>query len=268
MFITSFFSHIETKQLITNLIVTTLTVIVSVGALLLTTQFAGPLPISVNQVTTEKFGTFDVQGEAELVAIPDQAKVNLGFSITETTVEAAQNQANQVTNNIIESVRTLGIDSDDIKTINYNIYPEYDYSERTQRILGYRVTNTVQVTIKDTTLVNQVIDAGTQQGANEVGGVQFTLSPESEKELTREARKQAIEQAKANATELSQLSGMKLGKIVNISESQQNDGFYPPMGMGRAEAAQDMAFELSEPTQIEPGSSIFKYSVYLSYETL
>jgi uncharacterized protein YggE len=266
MFLSSFFSHIKTKQLVSHLIATTLTVIVSVGALLLTTQFVGPLPISVNQVTTEKFGTFDVQGEVELVAIPDQATVNLGFSITEKTVEAAQNQANKVSNNIIASVKTLGIESGDIKTINYNIYPEYDYSEKAQRIIGYRVTNTVQVRIKDTTKVNQVIDAGTQQGANEVSGVQFTLSPEKEKELTREARKAAIDQAKENARELASLSGMKLGKIVNISESRYGD--YHPMPVYREQSASDMAFGSSEPTQIEPGSSTFKYYVYLSYETL
>lgn len=267
MFITSFFSHIETKQLIANLLITTLTVAASVGALLLTTQFAGPLPISVNQVTTEKFGTFDVQGEAELVAIPDQATVNLGFSITDTSVEAAQNQANETTNAIIAAVKTLGVQADDIKTVNYNIYPEYDYTERAQQILGYRVSNTVQVRIKDTAKVNQVIDAGTQQGANEVGGVQFTLSAEKEKELTKEARETAINQAKENAKELASLSGMKLGKIVNISESRYDDNYYP-MPMARSAAAPDMNFELSEPTQIEPGSSIFKYSVYLSYETL
>jgi uncharacterized protein len=268
MFITSFFSHIETKQLVANLIVTTLTVIVSVGALLLTTQFAGPLPISVNQVTTEKYGTFDVHGETELVAIPDQATVNLGFSITETTVEAAQNQANQVTNNIIASVKSLDIEKEDIKTINYNVYPEYDYSEQAQRIIGYRVSNTVQVRIKDTAQVNQVIDAGTQEGANEVGGVQFTLSPEKEKELTREAREAAITQAKENASELASLSGMRLGKIVNISESRLDGGSYPMPMMARQESAEDLGFELSEPTQIEAGSTTFTYSVYLSYETL
>lgn len=268
MFLTSFFSHLDTKQLITNLVVTSLTVFVSVTALLLTTQFAGPLPISVNQVTTEKFGTFDVQGKVELEAIPDQAIVTLGFTITEQTVESAQTQANQVTKNIMSSVKNLGVTDADMKTVNYSIYPEYDYSELGQRVIGYRVNNTVQVTIKDTELVNQVIDASTQQGANQVGSVQFTLSPDKERELTTEARKQAIEQAKANANELAQLAGMRLGKIVNISESRHNDYMYPVAANSRMEMDGGFGFDLSEPTQIEPGSSIFSYSVYLSYETL
>lgn len=266
MFITSFFSHLETKNLVANLIITTLTVMVSVGALIFTSQIVGPLPISINQVTTEKYGTFDVQGESEIVSIPDQAMVNLGFTITADSVEAAQNQANQVTNGIIAAVKDLGVDDKDIKTVNYSVYPEYDYSREVQRVIGYRVDNTVQVTAKDTSMVNQIIDAGTQQGANQVGGVQFSLSSEKEAQLTREARKEAIEDAKANAQELANLSGMKLGSIVNITESKNDGGVYPMqrnMGLGAGPA-----FDLEESTQIEPGSSTFTYSVYLSYETL
>ena len=266
MFITSFFSHLETKNLAANLVITMLTVIVSVGALIFTTQMVGPLPISVNQVTTEKFGTFDVQGESEIVSIPDQAMVNLGFTVTADTVEEAQNEANTVTNGIIAAVKDLGVEDKDIKTVNYSVYPEYDYSQEVRSIIGYRVDNTVQVTSKDTSMVNQIIDAGTQQGANQVGGVQFTLSTEKEEQLTREARKEAIEDAKANAQELANLSGMRLGKIVNITESKNGNDNYPMF----REAAQGggVAYDLAEPTQIEPGSSTFTYSVYLSYETL
>lgn len=266
MSITSFFSDINTKQLISNLVSTCLIVIVGVGALLVTTTVIGPLPISINQVTTEKFGTFDVFGEAEIVSIPDQAVVDLGFSITNTTVEQAQNQANQVTAAIIDNVKQLGIDAKDIKTINYSIYPEYNFTDRSQEIIGYRVNNTVQVTIRDTDLANQVIDAATQQGANQIGGVQFILSPEKEKELLREAREKAISQAKDNAKELANLAGMRLGKIVNISESRYTDPIYP---MHRSMAVEsDYGFDLTQPTQLEPGSSTHTYSVYLSYETL
>jgi len=249
-----------------NLAGTALTVAVALLSTVLISRVFGPVPLSINQVTTQKYTSFDAMGESEIVAIPDQATVNLGFTITERTVETAQEKANTVTNSIVSAVKELGIDGADIKTINYSIYPEYDYSGSVQRVTGFRVDNTVQVTLKDTTLMNQVIDTGAEQGANQIGGVQFSLSTEKTKELTRQARKEAIEEAKANAQELASLAGMRLGKIINISESQQNGNEYPMMDARAYGAGGEKV--MSEPTQIEPGTSLFKYSVYLSYETL
>lgn len=250
-----------------GLIGTALTVTIAFGSVLLVSRVLGPIPLYVNQVSTQKYSSFDAMGESEIVAIPDQATVNLGFTVTQNTVEAAQEMANTTTNAIIAAVKELGINAEDIKTVNYSIYPEYDYSNNAQKVIGFRVDNTVQVTLTDTTLMNQVIDAGAAQGANQIGGVQFTLSTEKTKELTRQARKEAIEEAKANAQELASLAGMRLGKIINISESRQDGNEYPimsarPYGAGGAEK------DMSVPTQIEPGTSLFKYSVYLSYETL
>jgi len=268
MSITSFFAHLQTKNLMANLVITLLTVTVSVAALIFTTQLVGPLPISINQVTTEKFTTFDVMGESEIIVIPDQAVVNLGFTVSDRTVEAAQDQANTVTNNIIAAVKELGVESSDIKTINYSIYPEYDYSQDRQQIIGYRVDNTVQVTAKDTQLVNQIIDTGTSQGANQVGGVSFTLSDAKKEELTREARKEAIKEAKESARELANLAGLNLGKVVNVTESQHNDLGYKPYPMAEMMRSDGLGGGPVEPTTIEPGSSTFSYTVYLSYETL
>ena len=266
MFKTTQFGQPQLTTLGVSLVGTALTVSVALGSVVLVSRVLGPVPFSVNQVTTQKYASFDAMGESEIVSIPDQATVNLGFTITEKTVEAAQEKANTVTNSIVTAVKELGVDGKDIKTINYSIYPEYDYSGSVQKVTGFRVDNTVQVTLKDTTLMNQVIDTGAEQGANQIGGVQFSLSTEKTKELTRQARKEAIEEAKANAQELASLAGMRLGKIINISESRQDGNEYPMMD-ARAYGAGGQK-EMSEPTQIEPGTSLFKYSVYLSYETL
>jgi hypothetical protein len=113
-------------------------------------------------------------------------------------------------------------------------------------------------------LLNTVIDTSTELGANNVGGVSFTLSEEKQKELKTQARKEAIENAKKNAEELSGLSGMRLGKIVNVSENQPS----PNMRLFNT-AAMDEAVSLSkEQTVVEPGSQDYTYAVILSYETL
>jgi len=266
MFKTPQFGQPHLTTLSVSLVSTALTVSVALGSIILVSRVLGPVPFSVNQVTTQKYTSFDATGESEIVAIPDQATVNLGFTVTQSTVEVAQEMANTTTNSIIVAVKELGIDSKDIKTINYSIYPEYDYSNNTQKVTGFRVDNTVQVALKDTTLMNQVIDAGAAQGANQIGGVQFSLSTEKTKELTRQARKEAIEEAKTSAQELASLAGMRLGKVINISESRQDGNEYPMMMSNSS--GRDMEKGMSEPTQVEPGTSLFKYSVYLSYETL
>jgi uncharacterized protein YggE len=111
-----------------------------------------------------------------------------------------------------------------------------------------------------------VIDAATALGANQVGGIQFTLSDEKTKQIKQEARAKAIEDAKQNAMELSRLSGVKLGRVVNVIEGQQYNDPRPYMSMDKAFATAEGAG--GEPTNIQPGTTNYTYTVTLEYETL
>jgi uncharacterized protein len=260
----SIFSPDSTKSLVMNLVVTTLTVVASVAALIYTTQFTGPLPISITQTTTNKQSAFNVTGESELITVPDQAQVNVGIAVKRSSVAEAQSEANSVANNISSQLKTLGIDADDIKTTNYSINPDYDYKNNRQNIIGYNVSSSIRVTVRDIDQVNQVIDTATAGGANRVNGVQFTLSKERRDELTEQAREEAIDDAKANAKELSGLAGMKLGKIVNVIEHNNS----APRPQYRMESFALADAGGAAPTQLDPGSTTFAYQVTLSYETL
>ncbi len=226
-------------------------------------RFIGSIPFSVSQTTTEKKTTFDVEGQGKVTAIPDTAEINLGIQVNKPTVEAAQKEANQKINKITDELKKQGIEEKYIKTINYSVYPEYDYRAG-QKIVGYNVNITLKVKVKDFEKINKVIDVGTSLGANQVGGLNFTIDDEKLEELKMEARKQAIEKAKVKAKEIANASGIKLGRLVNVSENLSS---YPPTPLTAREMGIGGAPEEKQ-TQIQPGESEITVSIILSYETL
>lgn len=243
--------------------------IVSLSAVvtIVTAKMVGGASLSVNQVSTQKMSTFDARGESELTAIPDEATIEMGINVTKQTVAQAQDEINQVIKAVTDSTKNLGIKEEDIKTTNYNIYPNYDYRSETRDITGYNASTTIKVLVRDFDQLNKIIDAGTNAGANSVSGVTFQLSAEKEAEIKKQAREEAINEAKDNAKELSKLAGMNLGKIVNVYE--QPNYYQPVPMMERAMLSSDAGLGGGiEQTDINPGSTTYSYSVTLSYETL
>lgn len=244
-------------------------VLTGAGAVTLVTvmRFTGPLPLSINSTISQKETLFVSQGQSELEVVPDEARVSLGISVQMATVAPAQERANQVINSITARLAELGIEKEDIKTSNYSIYPNYDYSAGTNRIIGYNISSNLEVTISDFEKLNSVIDIATSEGANQVGGVQFTLSKEKEAELKKEARQEAIKDAQESAQELARLSGIRLGRVVDVVESRNDLWPVMPMYRGAELMMAKDAGGAIEQTSIEPGSTTYTYSVSLSYET-
>lgn len=235
-------------------------------AVIMVTRFLGGPTLSITQTTTNKQSTFDVTGESRVSTIPDQAEIRIGITVNESSVKAAQDRANTVINTINTRLGELGIGKEDIKTENYSLYPNFDYQPGSgQRITGYNVNANLVVTIKDFAKMNQAVDLATAAGANQIGGITFSLSEEKQNEAEETARKEAIDDAKAKAEELAGLAGMRLGKIVNVSENPRpvNDPVMP-----QALEARGAGGGAGAPTNIEPGSTTYRYEVTLSYETL
>src|SRR3989344_5426227 len=87
----------------------------------------GPLPFSVNSITTTKTNLFTVQGTGEATAVPDTAMISLGVNKEASTVEAAQKQVNEIINKITNDLKKLGVEEKNIKTTNYSVNPNYDF---------------------------------------------------------------------------------------------------------------------------------------------
>jgi hypothetical protein len=233
------------------------------------TKLLGPIPFTVNSVSTVKDSLFTVEGSGEVTAVPDTALLNMGVSKTAPSVEAAQTQVNEVINQITAQMKNLGVEEKNIKTVNYSVNPNYDFTAGTQKINGYMVNADVQVRIKPVDKANQAIDAATQAGATNVGNVQFVIDDAKRAELEEQARKEAIEKAKAKAESISRTSGIRLGRLVDVQESG-TPGVQPPILM-RAELSKDSMAGNAEPapvTELNPGENKVSISVSLSYETL
>lgn len=223
----------------------------------------GPIPFAVNTVTTNKSDMFTVEGTGEVTAVPDTATFTVGVTETAPTVAAAKNKITESTNTIIAELKKLGIEEKNIKTINYNVYPNQDFTTEKNTITGYTATQQLQIKVDDVDLANKALDAATGSGANQVSGVTFTIGDEEQEKLEDEARKKAIADAKKKAQSIASDAGIHLGRIMNVWINNYPQD--PPVGlektaMGRAEDA--------PVTDLQPGENTVRVTISLSYETL
>jgi uncharacterized protein YggE len=162
-----------------------------------------------------------VVGNGKVSLVPNVAHVNLGAEASANTVNDAKAQVDRQMEAILAALGELGIADKDIQTSSYSIYldrePAPVVREGEVHDGGrYRVSNTLQVTIRDIDMVGQVLDAVVEAGANQVYGVQFTV--EDDNEWQSKARAEAVANAKSKAAELAELSEVELGEVLTISE--------------------------------------------------
>lgn len=226
--------------------------------LLIYTKLFGPIPFSINSITTTKSTTFDVNGEGKVTVSPDVALINAGVSANAASVKAAQDQINAVINKVSDSVKKLGVAGQDIKTVNYNINPNYDFTNG-QKISGYTANTNLQIKVRQLDRANEILDTLTSNGANQIGGITFDI--EDKTKFENQARQKAVDEAKKRANDAASIAGFKLGKIVNYSE---NLGGVPrPIPMLQAS---DTKAQGGIPTKTEPGSTDITVTVTLSFD--
>lgn len=242
-----------------------LTVFFGIVSFFVLSKIFGPIPFSVTSVQTTKSDLFTVDGTGEVSGVPSSAKISVGITKTEKTVQEATDAANKVINTITEQLKALGVKETDIKTSNFNSYPERTFSGRDD-ISGYTVTENLDVTFTNVDNANKGLDIATAAGANNIGGVQFTLDEKMKADLEEKARMEAIKKAKEKAQKLANAAGIKLGKVMNITESNMGGGPVPMFEKAVSNQAAD-AMRV-EPVQLNPGENKVVIQVYLSYETL
>lgn len=180
--------------------------------------------------------TISVSGEGEVFAAPDIA--NISFTVREESkkVSDAQDKVTAKIKVALADVRKIGVADKDIKTQNYSSYPKYEWQEGTvscmglncppyrpgkQIIVGYEVSQTVTIKVRDLEKVNALVDGLATAGVTEMQGPNFAIDKEDD--LKAKARKQAIDKARAKAEVLARDLGVTLVRIVSFSE----DGNYP-----------------------------------------
>jgi len=199
-----------------------------------------------------------IAGQGEVIGTPDIAVVNVGMVSEDTTVIKAQADNTGKMNALIAELKNMGIDASDLQTTDYTIYPKYEYSEGRSDIVGYQVSQSVRVKIRDLSKISAVLGAAGTAGANQVSGVQFSIDdPDSLKE---QARLEALADAKTKAQNIAAALGVSLGKVVGFGEDTYTPvaskyyGFAEGLGGG------------SDVPQVEAGSLNITSNVSVTFE--
>ena len=203
-------------------------------------------------------GTIRVSGTGSVNTAPDTATIVVGVTIVDTDLKTAYGKANDQVAAIIKAVQEAGVAVEDVRTFGLNIYQDSSYPQptdgNTPASLRYNVSNQVSVKVKDMAKVADVINAAVDAGANNLFGLEFSVS--DVKSFESQARKLALDDARAKAAELASAAGVTLGDIVSISEFSNG----VPIG---ASARMDMG---GGGAVIQPGQQQVSASLDVTFE--
>jgi len=214
--------------------------------------------------------TISFDGKGEVLAVPDIA--NISFSIKESgnTQKEVQNKVAKKSKATIDLLGKAGIAEKDIKTLNYNAYPQYDYGpqclsypcppSKPPKIIGFEVNQSVGVKVRQTDEVGKILDILASANVTDISGPNFEID-EVEK-VQAEARRKAIADAKNKAENLARDLGVKLVRVVNFSEGNQGGGpvYYDAKAMSISRA------ETSLLPEIPKGENKISSFVTITYE--
>ena len=175
-----------------------------------------------------------VTGEANVSVPPDQAQIDGGVTSDAKTAREASDANNAAMGKVLLALKGAGIEEKDYQTSRLSLQPQFATSskvaERAPGIVSFRASNRVTVRIRDITKVANVIDVLVGAGANEIGGINFTVTQASK--VLDEAREKAIADARRKAEIYARAAGVTLGEPISISE----EGAPTPMFRGKMAA--------------------------------
>ena len=203
-----------------------------------------------------------MSGVGKATVTPDIAVINVGVTAQGATIKLAQKELNIKMDAIAKAVKQLNIDTKDVKTANYSINPRYDYQSTTQRIVGYDANSSLTIKVRNMDKANNVVDAATANGANQVGGISFDVDDRTK--IENQARELAVADAKKKAETAAKIAGFSLGRIVNYEEGA-NGNPRPELMYAKAMTPYG-AGDAAVVSPIEPGSNEITIQVSLSYE--
>ncbi|WP_230864711.1 SIMPL domain-containing protein [Mycobacterium canetti] len=211
---------------------------------------SGSLGADPRQVTV--FGSGQVQG------VPDTLIADVGIQVTAADVTSAMNQTNDRQQAVIDALVGAGLDRKDIRTTRVTLQPEYSNPEPagTATITAYRADNALEVKIHPTDAASRLLALVVSTGgdATRISSVSYSIADDSQ--LVKDARARAFQDAKNRAEQYAQLSGLRLGKVISISEASgaapTHEAPAPPRGLSAV--------------PLEPGQQTVGFSVTVVWE--
>jgi uncharacterized protein len=206
-----------------------------------------------------------VSGEGVVRARPDMAVITLGMVSQAESAQAALAANTAAMSEIIDALRSRGIESRDLQTSNFSVSPVYSQPPLDQdpnqpyepKIIGYSVHNDLTVRIRDLETVGALLDEIVTLGANSISGPTFTVADPAD--IEDQARRAAMRDAVRRGELYAEAAGVALGPITRIEESFAQ----PPQPMPYAAMRQEMAADAAVP--IEGGELEYRAHVSVSW---
>ena len=225
--------------------------------------------IDIQDKLQEAENTITITESSQIYAKPDLALGTFSVVTEAKTVTQALTDNTNKMNALISFIKNQGVEERDIKTTSFNISPRYEWREsltcyppcpgNTRVLVGYEISQSLEVKIRDMLKIGETIQGATEAGANQVSNLQFVI--DKQEEFKKQAREEAIKKAKVKAQELASQLGIKLIRISNFSEGVSTPFFYDmreAVGMGGAIPA--------PAPEIATGENKIEVTVSLTYQ--
>ena len=198
-----------------------------------------------------------VIGNGHVDGTPDTLTTNAAITFVASDVTTAMNQTNERQQAVIDALVNAGVDRKDIGTSNVSLQSQYGPDGTA--VIGYQASNAIDVTIRDLSSASRVLALIASTGGNATRINSVNLSINDDSQLVKDARSRAFKDAEDRAQQYADLSGLKLGKVISISEAP---GTIPPMPvpMPRGPMAQAAG------VPIEPGQQTVSFEVSVVWE--
>ncbi|PSL17127.1 SIMPL domain-containing protein [Shimia abyssi] len=184
-------------------------------------------------------GRITMNGTGTVYAEPDMAVVTVGATHQAKSAKAAMDQVSGTVEKILVTLSASGVEPRDMQTSGIRLDPVRDhrsYDDGGPRLVGFSASNQVSVRVRDLDNLGEILGDLVAVGANDVNGVRFDVR--EPRNMQDEARKLAVVDARAKAELYAEAAGVRLGRIVSISES---GGSRPRPEMMRAASMADSA---------------------------
>ena len=200
-----------------------------------------------------------VTGTGRVRRAADTAQATFVVDATRDTAAEARSVAATAAQAVLDALARAGIATGDVRTAGIDVSPNWEHEDNRPVRRGFTVTNRIAAMIRDLEQVGRVLDAALESGATGLDGVTFQLAETGPAET--EARRLAVEDARARASTIATAAGMTLGTLVGIAEGGA------PVPLARREMRMAaMAADSPAPTPVLPGSIEVTVSVNAEWE--
>jgi hypothetical protein len=226
------------------------------GAAAVPASAGAQAPVSVPAISGTRL---EISATGEATRVPDVAIITAGVVTRAASARAALAQNAARMERVRAALTRAGIADRDIQTSNISLNPEYRYvQDQAPQLTGYTASNQLSVRFRDIAKSGDILDALVAEGANSINGPNLTI--DKPEEALDEARTKAVGVGRARAELYARALGMRVVRLVSVSESGGGYPVPPPMPVMMEARAQ------ASSTKIDPGEQKLSVSLGMVFE--